>query len=151
MEKSASVKWQGNILQGAGFISTESGALSEVRYGFQTRFEGKPGTNPEELIAAAHASCFAMAVASELSKRKLNPKLIEVDAKVKLEKIEGMYAITAVHLNLTADVPDAGGKLFAEAVNFAKENCPVSKLLNAKITMESELLSALPKDQLVGL
>src|SRR6202789_3538629 len=132
-------KWQGGLKDGKGAISTKSGALSEYPYGFASRFEGKPGTNPEELIGAAHAGCFTMALSLILGEAQLKADHMETKADVTLEQVPGGYAITAVHLTLTAKIPGADQAKFEELAAKAKAGCPVSKLINAKITMDATL------------
>src|SRR5207249_12204746 len=124
--------WQGGSKDGKGAISTKSGALKEYPYGFSSRFEGKPGTNPEELIAAAHAGCFTMALSLILGDAKLTAEHLETTAEVTLEKVADGFAITAVHLILKGKVPGADQAKFEELAGKAKAGCPVSKLLNAK-------------------
>ncbi len=141
MKRSASAHWQGGLKDGKGTISTQSGILSDAQYGFQARFESGPGTNPEELIAAAHAGCFSMALSAQLGEAGLTAESIRTSAEVTLEKVGDGFAITAVHLNLVAKVPGATGQAFEEAANAAKAGCPVSKVLNAKITLEATLES----------
>lgn len=136
-----SAKWQGGIKDGKGAISTKSGALSDYPYGFASRFEGKPGSNPEELIGAAHAACFTMALSLILGEAKLTAEQLETKADVTLEKQGDGYAVTAVHLTLKGKVPGADQAKFEELAGKAKTGCPVSKLLNAKITMEATLTS----------
>lgn len=136
-----SAKWQGGIKDGKGAISTKSGALSDYPYGFASRFEGKPGSNPEELIGAAHAACFTMALSLILGEAKLTAEQLETKADVTLEKQGDGYAVTAVHLTLKGKVPGADQAKFEELAGKAKVGCPVSKLLNAKITMEATLTS----------
>src|SRR5665213_2982490 len=138
---SGSAKWQGGIKDGKGAISTKSGALSDYPYGFASRFEGKPGSNPEELIGAAHAACFTMALSLILGEAKLTAEHMETKADVTLEKQSDGFAITAVHLILKAKVPGADDAKFQELANKAKAGCPVSKLLNAKITLDAALVS----------
>src|ERR1700731_2387318 len=128
---SGSAKWQGGIKDGKGAISTKSGALKESPYGFASRFEGKPGSNPEELIGAAHAGCFTMALSLILSEAKLVAERMETVAEVTLEKLADGFAITAVHLTLKAKVPGADQAKLEELAAKAKIGCPVSKLLNA--------------------
>jgi osmotically inducible protein OsmC len=135
-----SVKWQGGIKDGKGRISTKSGALNDYPYGFGSRFEGKPGSNPEELIGAAHAACFAMTLSLIFGEAKLTAEQIETKADVTLEKQGDGFAITSVHLTLVAKIPGADRGKFAELVEMAKAGCPVSRLLNAKITLEATLL-----------
>ena len=135
-----SAKWQGGIKDGKGSISTKSGALKEYPYGFASRFEGKAGSNPEELIGAAHAACFTMALSLILGEAKLTAEQMETKADVTLEKQGDGFAITAVHLTLTAKIPGADKAKFDELTAKAKAGCPVSKVLNAKITLDSTLL-----------
>jgi lipoyl-dependent peroxiredoxin len=135
-----SARWQGGIKDGRGAISTKSGALKDYPYGFASRIEGKPGSNPEELIGAAHAACFVMALSLILGEAKLTAEQLEAKANVTLEQQEGGFAITSVHLALTAKVPGADKPKFEELAGMAKAGCPVSKLLNAKITLEATLL-----------
>jgi lipoyl-dependent peroxiredoxin len=122
-------------------ISTESGALNAYPYGFASRFEGMPGTNPEEPIAAAHAGCFTMALSLILSEAKLTAELMETSAKVTLEQVDGGYAITAVHLKLKAKIPGADQATFEKLSSVAKAGCPVSKLLKADITLDATLIT----------
>jgi len=136
-----SAVWSGGIKDGKGAISTKSGALKDYPYGFASRFEGKPGTNPEELIGAAHAGCFTMALSLILGEAKLTAEHMETKADVTLEKQSDGFAITAVHLILKAKVPGADDAKFQELANKAKAGCPVSKLLNAKITLDAALVS----------
>lgn len=139
MKKTASAHWQGGIKDGKGTISTQSGALTNAPYGFNTRFEGQPGTNPEELLGAAHAGCFSMALSKELGEAGMTAESIETSAEVTLDKQDGGFAITAVHLRLKARIPGADRAAFEEAVATAKSGCPVSKVLNAEITLEAVL------------
>jgi osmotically inducible protein OsmC len=139
MKKTASAHWQGGIKDGKGTMSTESGALSEVPYGFNTRFEDQPGSNPEELLGAAHAGCFSMALSKELGDAGMTADSIETRAEVTLEKKDGGFAITAVHLSLRAKIPGADRAAFEKAVETAKTGCPLSKVLNATITLEAML------------
>lgn len=134
-----SAKWQGGIKDGKGSISTKSGALNEYPYGFESRFEGKPGSNPEELIGAAHAACFTMALSLILGEAKLTAEQMETKADVTLEKQGDGFAITSVRLTLTAKIPGADKAKFDELTAKAKAGCPVSKLLNAKITLDATL------------
>ncbi len=140
IKRKGSAAWQGGIKDGKGTISTESGALNAYPYGFASRFEGQRGSNPEELIAAAHASCFTMALSLILGEAKLTAEQMETSAEVTLEQVEGGYAITAVHLTLQAKVPGADQAAFEKLTTLAKAGCPVSKLLNAKITLDATLL-----------
>ncbi len=140
IEKTGSARWEGTLKKGTGHVSTQSGALSDQPYGFNTRFEGQTGTNPEELIGAAHAGCFSMALSMILGEKDRTPDKIETRATVGLEEVEGGFAITRVHLDVTATVPGMSEEDFAEAAEKAKENCPVSKLLaGAEITMRADL------------
>jgi len=141
INRRGSAVWQGGIKDGKGAISTQSGALNAYPYGFASRFEGVPGTNPEELLAAAHAGCFTMALSLILGEAKLTAEQMDTSANVTLEQVEGGYAITAVHLTLKAKVPGADQATFEELANKAKAGCPVSKLFKAEITLEATLLS----------
>jgi osmotically inducible protein OsmC len=141
MKRSASAVWQGGFKDGQGTISTESGALKEARYSVSSRFEGQTGTNPEELLGAAHAGCFSMALSLILGEAKLKPERIDTKADVTLEKVEGGYAITAIHLTLKAKIPGASQAQFAELADKAKAGCPVSKALNPKITLDATLVA----------
>ncbi|WP_339080783.1 OsmC family protein [Pseudomonas sp. TMP9] len=136
MKKTASAHWQGGIKDGKGTISTQSGALNKVPYGFNTRFEDQPGSNPEELLGAAHAGCFSMALSKELGDAGMTAESIDTRAEVTLDKQDGGFAITAVHLFLRAKIPGADRAAFEKAVETAKNGCPVSKVLNATITLE---------------
>ncbi len=140
IRRRGSATWQGGIKDGKGKITTESGALKDYPYGFASRFEGQPGSNPEELIAAAHASCFTMALSLILGEAKLTPEQLDTSAEVTLEQVEGGYAITAVHLRLKARVPGVDDATFQSLAAKAKSGCPVSKVLNASITLEAKLL-----------
>ena len=139
MKKMASAVWKGGLKDGKGTISTESGILANAQYGFRSRFEDGPGTNPEELLGAAHAGCFSMALSAQLGEARMAPESISTIATVSLEKLEGGFSITAVHLAVTAKVPGADRQAFQAAAERAKANCPVSKVLKAKITMEATL------------
>jgi osmotically inducible protein OsmC len=139
MQTYGSAAWQGGIKDGKGAISTKSGALKDYPYGFSSRFEGKPGTNPEELIGAAHAGCFTMALSLILGEAQLTAEHMETKADVTLEKVADGFGITAVHLTLRAKVPGADPAKFTELAGKAKAGCPVSKLLNAKITLDAAL------------
>ena len=139
MSTYGSAKWQGGIRDGKGAISTKSGALNDYPYGFASRFEGKPGTNPEELIGAAHAGCFTMALSLILGEAGFTAERMETKADVTLVKQADGFAITAVHLSLTAKVPGADKATFEELAGKAKAGCPVSKLLKAEITLDVTL------------
>jgi osmotically inducible protein OsmC len=141
MKRKARARWQGDLQKGKGTISTDSGVLSETQYSFATRFENGKGTNPEELIAAAHAGCYSMALSMILGKAGLTPESIETSAAVSLDKVDGGFAITAVHLVVKANVPGADDAAFADSANAAKEGCPVSKLLKADITLDATLVN----------
>src|SRR5947208_14124959 len=135
-----SAQWSGGIKDRKGAISTQSGALKEYPYGFASRFEGKPGTNPEELIGAAHAGCFTMALSLILGEAQLTAEHMETKAEVTLEKVSDGFAITSVHLDLKAKVPGADQAKFEELAGKAKAGCPVSKLFNTKITLDATLV-----------
>lgn len=139
IKKTASAFWQGGIKDGGGTISTESGVLKDAPYGFNARFEGGKGTNPEELIGAAHAGCFSMALSLELGKSHMKAESIRTKATVSLDKDGDGFSITAVHLDVAVKIPGADRAAFEKAANNAKQGCPVSKLLNAKITMDATL------------
>ena len=141
MKKTASAVWQGGLKDGKGQISTESGALKSAPYGFNTRFEGVPGTNPEELIGAAHAGCFSMALSMILGEAGLTAERIDTTAEVTLDKQADGFAITAIHLILKAKVPGADDAKFQELAGKAKAGCPVSKVLNAQISLDATLVS----------
>ena len=139
MIKKAWAVWQGSIKEGGGTISTETGVLKEAPYGFKSRFENGKGTNPEELIGAAHAGCFSMALSLMLGEAGLVPERIETHAAVTLEKAGEGFAITASHLTVTARIPGADDTRFLAIAEKAKAGCPVSKLLNARITLDATL------------
>lgn len=141
INRKGSAVWAGGIKDGQGAISTESGALAAYPYGFASRFEGKRGTNPEELLGAAHAGCFTMALALILGEAGFTATEMETQAKVTLEQVEGGYAITAVHLVLAARIPGADQATFAELADRAKAGCPVSKVLKAAISLDATLLT----------
>jgi lipoyl-dependent peroxiredoxin len=141
MIKKAWAVWKGSIKEGGGTISTETGVLNEAPYGFKSRFENGKGTNPEELIGAAHAGCFSMAFSLMLGEAGLTAEKIETHADVTLEKVGAGFEITSSHLTVTARIPGADGAKFQEIANKAKAGCPVSKLLKAKITMDAKLES----------
>ncbi|WP_068467533.1 OsmC family protein [Candidatus Protochlamydia phocaeensis] len=141
MQRNASAVWQGGLKDGKGNLSTESGVFKQTPYSFGTRFENEKGTNPEELLAAAHAGCFTMALSAELGKAGLTPEKLETKATITLEKSGDGFAITKSHLDLTAHIPGADQAKFDAAVNAAKAGCPVSKLFKAEITLTSHLKS----------
>lgn len=139
MIKKASAVWNGGFKDGGGTISTESGILKAAPYGFKARFESGPGTNPEELIGAAHAGCFSMALSLMLGQAGLTPEKIETHAAVTLDKVGEGFEITSSHLTVAAKIPGVDKAKFEEIANQAKAGCPVSKLLKAKITMDATL------------
>jgi len=139
MDKFASAHWEGDIKKGKGTISTQSGALKEQPYGFNTRFEDEPGTNPEELIGAAHAGCFSMAFSLELGNAGYTADSIDTKAKVTLDKDGDGFSITRIHLDMNAKIPGINDAEFQKIANGAKEGCPVSKVLNAEITLDAKL------------
>lgn len=139
MKRSASAEWKGDLKGGKGTISTESGVLSDSQYSFKTRFEEGKGTNPEELVAAAHAGCFSMALSLELANFDLTADSIRTTAAVTLEKTDQGFAVTKVHLDLKAKIPGADNATFQKAADNAKKGCPISKLLNAEITLDAVL------------
>lgn len=139
MKRKGSANWVGGIKDGKGTVSTDSGVLDGTPYSFSTRFENAQGTNPEELIAAAHAGCFSMALSGQLGKAGLTAENISTTASVTIDKSGDGFAITAVHLEVRADVPEADREAFDKAANEAKNGCPVSKVLNAAITMDAQL------------
>ena len=141
MKRNASAVWSGGIQDGKGRISTDSGVLDNTQYSFSTRFESGKGTNPEELIAAAHAGCFAMALSGQLGDAGMTADSISTTASVTLEKSGDSFAITSVHLDVTARIPGAEKDAFDKAARNAKDGCPVSKVLNASITMDARLES----------
>lgn len=140
IKRKGSAAWQGGIKDGRGTISAESGALQAYPYGFASRFEGQRGSNPEELIGAAHASCFTMALSLILGEAKLTAEQMDTSAEVTLEQVDGSWAITAVHLTLKARIPGADQQTFETLAAKAKAGCPVSKLLKAEITLDATLI-----------
>src|SRR5882762_6816162 len=141
MKRKASAVWQGGLKDGKGTISTDSGVLANTQYSFSTRFEDGAGTNPEELIAAAHAGCFSMALSGQLGAAGMTAQAIDTTATVTLEKLDTGFAITTVHLEVKVKIPGADKAKFDQAAKNAKEGCPISKLFNAKITMDAQLES----------
>lgn len=141
MKRNGSAVWQGGLKDGMGTVSTESGALKEVQYSFSTRFENGPGTNPEELIASAHAGCFSMALSGQLGAANLTAERIATNATVTIEKLDAGWTVTRVHLDLVARVPGASAEAFEKAANNAKAGCPISRLLKAEITLGARLES----------
>jgi osmotically inducible protein OsmC len=139
MQRTAQAKWQGDLKSGTGTISTASGTLSSTPYSFHTRFEDGKGTNPEELLAAAHAGCFTMALSAQLAGAGFQAESLETSCTISLEKQEGGFAITSSHLELKAKVPGATQEAFEKATQAAKAGCPVSKLYNTTITLNATL------------
>ncbi|HET9253429.1 MAG TPA: OsmC family protein [Candidatus Eisenbacteria bacterium] len=139
MVRKGSAEWKGGLKDGSGTVSSESGALSNLPYSFGTRFESAKGTNPEELIGAAHAGCFSMALSAQLGGAGLKAESIRTTSAVTLEKVGDGFSVTKVHLDVVARVPGADPAAFDLAANAAKTGCPISKLLNAPITMEARL------------
>jgi osmotically inducible protein OsmC len=141
MQRKANAVWKGDLKGGSGTISTESGVLADTRYSFSTRFENEKGTNPEELIAAAHAGCFSMALSAQLANAGHTAESIATSATVTLEKTDAGFTVTKVHLDVTAKVPGADQQAFKTAADNAKSGCPISRVLNATITMDAKLAS----------
>lgn len=141
MARKATAIWNGSLKEGKGNITTESGVLSKAPYSFKTRFENERGTNPEELIAAAHAGCFTMALSAQLGNAGITAESLETTAAVTLEKQRDGFAITKVHLDVTGHIPNGDKAAFEKAAEAAKAGCPVSKLLKAEITMSARLES----------
>jgi lipoyl-dependent peroxiredoxin len=137
MQRKASARWQGNLKAGRGTVTTGSRALEDAAYSFTTRFQNEIGTNPEELIAAAHAACFSMALAHELESRDAKPEVIETTANLELEQKDKSWTVTRIHLQTRAKVPGVEQDVFQLAAKTAKENCPISRLLKTEITMEA--------------
>lgn len=142
MKRTASAVWHGDLKKGHGALATRSGVLKNTPYSFVTRFENEPGTNPEELIAAAHAGCFTMALSAELSRAGFTPTRMATQATVSLEQVSGKWTITTVHLDNEAWVPGIADAQFQDIAAGAKANCPVSRLLNAEITLSAKLETA---------
>ena len=141
MVRKASAVWKGTLKEGKGVVSTDSGVLSNTQYSFSTRFEDGKGTNPEELIAAAHAGCFAMALSGQLGNASMTAESLEVTASVTLEKTDAGFTVTKSHLDLTARIPGADKAAFDKAAENAKAGCPISRLLKAEISLTSKLLN----------
>jgi osmotically inducible protein OsmC len=139
MKRKASAVWRGGLKEGKGTISTDSGVLKETQYSFGTRFENGVGTNPEELIAAAHAGCFSMAFSAELGKAGITPEEIRTTATVTLDKTDTGFAVTQSHLDMTARIPGVDQAKAMEIANAAKAGCPISRLLKANITMDAKI------------
>jgi lipoyl-dependent peroxiredoxin len=139
MQRKANAVWKGGLKDGKGTVSATSGVLSNTPYSFTTRFENTPGTNPEELIAAAHAACFSMALSAQLGAANLTPESIQTTATLTMDKLDAGWTITTIQLDVSARVPNADSAAFQKAAENAKAGCPVSKVLNAKITMNARL------------
>ena len=139
MKRSASAVWKGGLKDGRGTVSSSSGSLSNVPYNFSMRFENETGTNPEELIAAAHAACFSMALSLFLGNAGMTAESINTTATVTLEQVNGAFTVTASHLDTTVRIPNADKAKFQEAADGAKAGCPISRLLNTKITLDAKL------------
>jgi len=139
MQRKASAHWSGGLKDGKGALTSGSGVLKDTPYSFSTRFESQLGTNPEELIAAAHAGCFTMALSAQLGNAGMTAQALDTTATVTLEKLDAGFTITAIHLQVTAKIPGADQAKFAEAAKNAKEGCPVSRVLKANITMDAKL------------
>jgi osmotically inducible protein OsmC len=140
MQRTASARWNGGLKDGRGVLSTASGVLSNTPYSFSMRFENAKGTNPEELVAAAHAGCFSMALSAELGKLGLTPESIETKATLNFEKTDAGFTVTSIHLDVGAKVPKADKSTLDKAADAAKKGCPISRLLNTQITMSARLL-----------
>jgi osmotically inducible protein OsmC len=141
MTRTASAHWAGGLKDGKGTVSTASGVLSNTQYSFATRFENGAGTNPEELIAAAHAGCFSMALSAQLGNAGMTAEAIDTKASLTLEKTDAGFTITAIHLDVTVKIPGADKAKFDEAAKNAEKGCPVSRVLNAAITMDAHLVA----------
>lgn len=142
MNRTASAVWNGSLREGKGALTTDSGVLSNTPYSFKTRFENEKGTNPEELIAAAHAGCFTMALSAQLATLQLTPEHLETKATATLEKLDAGWTVTKIHLDLVGRVPGASQASFEQAAASAKANCPISRLLKAEITLSAKLQTA---------
>jgi osmotically inducible protein OsmC len=140
MVRKASAVWKGSLKEGKGTISSDSGVLSNTPYSFSTRFENAQGTNPEELIAAAHAGCFTMALSAQLGNAGITPESLETTASLTLDKLDAGWTVTKIHLDVTARIPGADKAAFDKAAENAKAGCPISRLLNAQITMTARLV-----------
>ena len=139
MQRRASAQWKGGLKDGKGTVSTGSGALKAVAYSFAMRFEDEPGTNPEELVAAAHAACFTMALSAELGKAGYHPERLDTKATLDFDKMEAGWSVKSIHLDVAAKVPGADPAKFQAAADAAKKTCPISRLLNTTITMSARL------------
>ena len=141
MQRTASAHWSGGLKDGKGTVSTQSGVLNQTQYSFSTRFENGVGTNPEELIAAAHAGCFSMALSAELGKAGMTAESIDTNATLTLDKTDAGFTITAMHLEVKVKIPGADKAKFDEAAQNAEKGCPVSRVLKANITMDAQLVA----------
>jgi len=141
MKRTASAEWKGGLKDGKGTVSTQSGVLSKTQYSFSTRFEDGIGTNPEELVAAAHAGCFSMALSGQLGAAEMTAESINTTASLTFEKTDAGWTVTEIHLDVTAKIPGADKAKFDTAAANAKAGCPISRLLNTKITMDAKLVS----------
>ena len=141
MIRKASAVWKGSLKDGKGAVSSDSGVLSNTQYSFSTRFENGRGTNPEELIAAAHAACFTMALSAQLGGANLTPESLETSAALTMEKLDAGWTVTKIHLDVTGRVPGADDAAFQKAAGDAKAGCPISRLLKAEITMTARLVA----------
>jgi osmotically inducible protein OsmC len=139
MKRGASAIWQGGLKDGKGTVSTDSGVLQNTAYSFGTRFENGKGTNPEELVAAAHAGCFTMALSAQLGERNLKPEKLETKANLTFDKVEAGWTVTGIHLSVKGRVPGADAATFSKAADAAKAGCPISRLLKTNITMDAKL------------
>lgn len=140
MKRRSSAAWKGGLKDGRGTVSTESGAVSNVPYTFGMRFENEKGTNPEELVAAAHAACFSMALSLFMANEGLTPESIETTCTLNFENVNGAWTVTASHLQTKVKSPNADPAKFQKAADGAKAGCPISRLLNAKTTMDARLV-----------
>ncbi len=140
MKRKASAVWNGNLKEGRGTLTTGSGVISSIPYSFRTRFEEEPGTNPEELIGTAHAGCFSMALSMILGIAGMHPEKIETDATITMERQGEGFVVTASHLDVRATIPGADEAAFQEAAETARTSCPISKLMNAKVTIDARLV-----------
>ena len=139
MKRKASAEWRGDLKTGKGLVSTDSGALRSAPYSFTTRFEEEKGTNPEELIAAAHAGCFTMALSAELGKAGIVPESLRTTATITMDKLDAGWTVTESHLEVVGKVPGGSAEAFQKAAQAAETGCPISRLLKAKITMDAKL------------
>ena len=141
MQRTATAQWKGGLKDGKGTVSTQSGVLSQTQYSFSTRFENGIGTNPEELVAAAHAGCFSMALSGQLGNASMTAQTIDTKATLTFEKTDAGFTVTAIHLDVKARIPGGNKAAFDKAADEAKKTCPISRLLNTKISMTASLES----------